>query len=61
MRQFGELVNFSETPARVFGPPPRVGEHTLEILDWLGRADDATRLAKAKVVYWPDDDYPWSW
>jgi crotonobetainyl-CoA:carnitine CoA-transferase CaiB-like acyl-CoA transferase len=61
MRQFGELVNFSETPARVFGPPPRVGEHTLEILDWLGRADDATRLAKAKVVYWPDDDYPWNW
>ena len=36
LRQFGELVNFSDTPARVFGPPPRVGEHTLEILEWLG-------------------------
>src|SRR5204862_186284 len=25
LRQFGELVNFSDTPARVFGPPPRAG------------------------------------
>ncbi len=23
MRQFGHLVNFSETPGRIFGPPPR--------------------------------------
>ena len=37
MRQFGELIQFSETPAHVDGPPPRVGEHTREILEWLGR------------------------
>lgn len=61
IRQFGELINFSDTPARVFGPPPRVGEHTIQILEWLGRADDAERLAAAGVVSWPDDDYPWSW
>jgi crotonobetainyl-CoA:carnitine CoA-transferase CaiB-like acyl-CoA transferase len=61
MRQFGELINFSATPARVFGPPPRVGEHTLEILDEMGRGADAQRLADAGVVYWPDERYAWSW
>jgi crotonobetainyl-CoA:carnitine CoA-transferase CaiB-like acyl-CoA transferase len=61
LRQFGELVNFSDTPARVFGPPPRVGEHTLEILEWLGRDGDAEKLAAAGVVYWPDERYHWPW
>jgi crotonobetainyl-CoA:carnitine CoA-transferase CaiB-like acyl-CoA transferase len=61
MRQFGELINFSDTPARVFGPPPRVGEHTLEILEWLGRADDAERLNASGTVYWPDERYAWTW
>lgn len=61
MRQFGELINFSDTPARVFGPPPRVGEHTLEILEWLGRADDAERLNAGGTVYWPDERYAWTW
>jgi crotonobetainyl-CoA:carnitine CoA-transferase CaiB-like acyl-CoA transferase len=61
LRQFGELVNFSDTPARVFGPPPRVGEHTLEILDWLGRGGDAEKLAAAGIVYWPDERYAWTW
>ena len=61
LKQFGELVNFSHTPARVFGPPPRVGEHTLEIHDWLGRGADADALAGAGVVYWPDERYAWSW
>ena len=61
MRQFGELINFSETPARVFGPPPRVGEHTLEILEWLGRTADAERLNAAGTVYWPDERYAWTW
>jgi crotonobetainyl-CoA:carnitine CoA-transferase CaiB-like acyl-CoA transferase len=61
MRQVGELINFSGTPARVLGPPPRVGEHTLEILGALGRRDDAERLRDAGIVYWPDDRYAWSW
>ncbi len=61
LRQFGELINFSDTPARVLGPPPRVGEHTLEILEWLGRSGDAERLHAAGTVSWPDEGYAWGW
>jgi crotonobetainyl-CoA:carnitine CoA-transferase CaiB-like acyl-CoA transferase len=64
MRQFGELINFSDTPGSVFGPPPLVGQHTREILDELGTsAAEQERLKKTGVVYWPDDDYAqrWGW
>ena len=61
LRQFGQLINFSETPGRVFGPPPRVGEDTLAILAELGRADQAADLRAAGVTFWPDADYPWTW
>ena len=40
MRQFGELIQFSETPGTIHGPPPLVGENTREILDWLGYTDE---------------------
>jgi len=60
MRQYGTLVDFSDTPGRIAGPPPLCGEHTREILDWLGYGeDDQQALRAANVVYWPDDDYPW--
>jgi crotonobetainyl-CoA:carnitine CoA-transferase CaiB-like acyl-CoA transferase len=60
VRQFGELIQFSDTPARIGGPPPRVGEHTREILAWLGRTDDEIdELGAAGVVTWPKPDYPW--
>jgi crotonobetainyl-CoA:carnitine CoA-transferase CaiB-like acyl-CoA transferase len=64
MRQFGELINFSDTPGSVFGPPPLVGQHTREILDELGTsAAEQERLKAAGTVYWPDDDYAqrWGW
>lgn len=64
MRQFGELINFSDTPGSVFGPPPLVGQHTREILDELGTsAAEQERLKVAGIVYWPDDDYTqrWGW
>jgi crotonobetainyl-CoA:carnitine CoA-transferase CaiB-like acyl-CoA transferase len=64
MRQFGELINFSDTPGSVFGPPPLVGQHTREILDELGTsAAEQERLKETGVVYWPDDDYTqrWGW
>lgn len=33
MRQFGSLINLSETQSRVVGPPPLVGQHSREILE----------------------------
>jgi crotonobetainyl-CoA:carnitine CoA-transferase CaiB-like acyl-CoA transferase len=57
MRQFGNLIDFSETPGKVHGPPPLVGEHTREILEWIGYAPDEMDALKAdRVVYWPDPD-----
>ncbi len=60
MRQFGELVQFSDTPGEPSSPPPLVGEHTREILEWLGK-DAATidGLRAENVVTWPGGEYPW--
>jgi crotonobetainyl-CoA:carnitine CoA-transferase CaiB-like acyl-CoA transferase len=60
MRQFGNVIDFSETPGLVHGPPPVVGQHTQEILSWLGYGnDEAHALRDERVVYWPEDDYAW--
>src|SRR5690606_25391452 len=58
MRQFGELIHFSETPGRIAGPPPLVGQDTRAILKELGR-DDATidALIADGVCYEPDEHY----
>jgi crotonobetainyl-CoA:carnitine CoA-transferase CaiB-like acyl-CoA transferase len=61
MRQFGSLIDFSETPGLVHGPPPMVGEHTRDILAWLGYGDDDMQKLKDEgVVSWPDETYPWT-
>jgi crotonobetainyl-CoA:carnitine CoA-transferase CaiB-like acyl-CoA transferase len=61
MRQYGSFIDFSETPGRIKGPPPMVGEHTQEVLEWLGiSAAEMDALKEQRVVYWPDDNYPWS-
>jgi crotonobetainyl-CoA:carnitine CoA-transferase CaiB-like acyl-CoA transferase len=61
MRQFGAVIDFSETPGRISGPPPLVGEHTKEILGWLGYDDGQMQALKDEgVVYWPDDAYSWT-
>jgi len=61
MRQFGSLIDFSETPGKIHGPPPLVGEHTREILEWLGHSEAEMDALKAeRVVYWPDDAYMWT-
>ena len=41
LRQVGQLMRFSDTPSVVHGPPLVRGQHTLEIMAWLGY-DDAT-------------------
>jgi crotonobetainyl-CoA:carnitine CoA-transferase CaiB-like acyl-CoA transferase len=61
MRQYGNLVDFSDTPQEITSPPPLVGQHTREILAWLGHTDaDVDALREQGVVYWPDDRYAWS-
>ena len=36
LRQFGNLIRFSDTPSVVQRPAPIPGQHTLEIMSWLG-------------------------
>jgi len=62
MRQFGNTIDFSDTPGRPHRPPPRIGEDTQEILAWLGV--DGARVAALKdqgVVTWPDETYAAAW
>jgi crotonobetainyl-CoA:carnitine CoA-transferase CaiB-like acyl-CoA transferase len=55
MRQNGLLVDFSDTPGRVFGPPPLVGQHTREVLEGAGfKSKDIDGLLRDNVVYEPD-------
>ncbi|MGZ4689098.1 MAG: CaiB/BaiF CoA transferase family protein [Acidimicrobiia bacterium] len=61
LRQFGELIQFSDAPGKIDTPPPRVGENTREILGWLGYDDAAIEeLFANNVVNWPQPDYPWT-
>ena len=58
MRQFGELIEFSETPGRVAGPPPLVGQDTRAVLHELGHHDpEIDTLIAEGVCYEPDDHY----
>jgi crotonobetainyl-CoA:carnitine CoA-transferase CaiB-like acyl-CoA transferase len=58
MRQFGELIEFSETPGRVAGPPPLVGQDTRAVLRELGHRDpEIDALIADGVCYEPDDHY----
>jgi crotonobetainyl-CoA:carnitine CoA-transferase CaiB-like acyl-CoA transferase len=60
VRQFGNLITFSETQTRQERATPMVGEHTREILAELGYGDEAIdELAARGVVRWPDADYPY--
>jgi len=36
---FGTTIHFSDTPSRIFGPPPLCGQHTREILHQHGMTD----------------------
>ena len=63
MRQFGELIHFSDAPGEIAGPPPLVGQDTREILAWLGHdAAEIDALHADNVVASPPPpaDYPWA-
>ncbi|HLI29739.1 MAG TPA: CoA transferase, partial [Terriglobia bacterium] len=48
-------VNFSETPARIGGPPPELGEHGWDILKEAGYDEqEISRLAESGVIWLPD-------
>ena len=37
-----------------------VGEHSVEVLEWLGYTESDREELKAEgVTYWPDDNYAW--
>jgi crotonobetainyl-CoA:carnitine CoA-transferase CaiB-like acyl-CoA transferase len=58
MRQFGELIDFSETPGRIAGPPPLVGQDTRAVLRELGHKDpEIDGLIADNVCYEPDEHY----
>jgi crotonobetainyl-CoA:carnitine CoA-transferase CaiB-like acyl-CoA transferase len=60
VRQFGTLVDFSETPTGPYGPPPLMGEHTRQIMTRLGyTTHEIDDLLARRVVYEPSEDYPW--
>jgi crotonobetainyl-CoA:carnitine CoA-transferase CaiB-like acyl-CoA transferase len=54
-RQFGSLVDLSETPGRIAGPPPLLGQHSREVLTHLGYSDaEIQTLREQGVTLWPD-------
>ncbi|HXQ76254.1 MAG TPA: CoA transferase [Acidimicrobiales bacterium] len=58
LRQFGQLIQLSDTPGRIAGPPPLVGEHTRPLLREAGYRDaDIDTLIAEGVAYEPDGAY----
>jgi crotonobetainyl-CoA:carnitine CoA-transferase CaiB-like acyl-CoA transferase len=49
---FGVTIDFSETPQRIWGPPPIVGQHTREIMREHGYDDaDVDKLVESRAVF----------
>jgi crotonobetainyl-CoA:carnitine CoA-transferase CaiB-like acyl-CoA transferase len=49
-RQFGHLINFSETPGRIAGPPPLLGQHSYQVLVELGYTPEQIETLRDKGV-----------
>jgi crotonobetainyl-CoA:carnitine CoA-transferase CaiB-like acyl-CoA transferase len=49
---FGTTIHFSETPGRIWGPPPVVGQHTREIMrEYEFDDSEIDKLIDAKAVF----------
>jgi crotonobetainyl-CoA:carnitine CoA-transferase CaiB-like acyl-CoA transferase len=49
---FGTTIDFSETPGRIWGPPPLVGQHTREIMhEYAFDDDDVDKLIEIGAVF----------
>jgi crotonobetainyl-CoA:carnitine CoA-transferase CaiB-like acyl-CoA transferase len=50
--QMGKTIHFSDTPERIWGPPPVCGQHTREIMHEHGFDDaEIDKLVEAKAVF----------
>jgi crotonobetainyl-CoA:carnitine CoA-transferase CaiB-like acyl-CoA transferase len=58
LRQVGQLVRFSDTPGRIEHAPPLPGQHTREILTWLGYDDDAIEALRERGIVECADEVP---
>ena len=59
VRQFGTLVDFSETPTGPYGPAPLAGEHTRPIMERIGYSpEEIDDLVARGIVYEPDGGLP---
>jgi len=57
IRVLGNPIRFSETPAQVRTPPPRLGQHSRDLLRELGYSDaEVARLRAECAVRLEDDD-----
>jgi crotonobetainyl-CoA:carnitine CoA-transferase CaiB-like acyl-CoA transferase len=50
VRQVGNLIRFSHTPSTVLRPPPIPGQHTVEIMLWLGHDQNTINSFQARRV-----------
>jgi crotonobetainyl-CoA:carnitine CoA-transferase CaiB-like acyl-CoA transferase len=58
LRQFGLLIDLSDTPGHIAGPPPLVGQHTRLLLREVGYRDaDIDTFIAEGVAYEPDEAY----
>jgi crotonobetainyl-CoA:carnitine CoA-transferase CaiB-like acyl-CoA transferase len=61
MRQFGTLVDFSDTPTGPYGPAPMVGQHTRPLMVRLGYStEEIDDLLERGIIFETTEDYRWT-